>query len=493
MNAAFLRKLSITYILLPNLLFAYGWFRQPYSSLLICGYLFLLLREFFKSGESEDLRIKEIVFLTAFALIWTFFMGAGGFSQQKSDFFAHNGKFYDLYKNPWPTYFPEIDRYACYYFGYYLVPSFLAKIIGQLSPILIYGWTALGCFLGLCWVYLLIERWKTGIFLFFWLRGIGYVLYLVSQKFHLADIPIYRPVINGLVQHSSYVPNQFIGTLIVTCLLIHDVFIRKQIREAALPVTLVFIWGIFPSITLTLMYAILWAGHWYERGNLKELFKCSSIPAILLPAVLLLPTIGYFLSANSSTIHGFLWQFDRPLNTVLYYVIGVGFDIVLYYYLTWRLKDRNILIPFWLINSLFATLFIFSLYRVGFNNDWFYRTQIPIFIIVVIVVLRGFHFFICERLLPKPWTDRLLAGVMIAMMVLQLSAYVHLLRDNILIKKLFPTLTSFKPLPYDRFPNTYQLMKTVYGNRGDAEQYLGQKNSFYERYLAKQIPDEGRR
>ena len=93
MTTTFLRKISITYLLLPNLLFAFGWFRGPYSYMLIAGFLYLLLRKNKKAGDVESFDFKELSFLLIFALIWTFFSGAGGFSDQKSDFFAHNAKF----------------------------------------------------------------------------------------------------------------------------------------------------------------------------------------------------------------------------------------------------------------------------------------------------------------------------------------------------------------------------------------------------------------
>ncbi|WP_254411796.1 hypothetical protein [Dyadobacter diqingensis] len=484
MKITLLRKLSLTYILIPNLLFSFGWFRQPYSGILIAGFIFLLIRELKKKNEPDFLPAKDLFFTLLFAIVWTFFSGAGGLSDQKSDFFAHNAKFYDLYKNPWPTYFPEVGRYACYYFGYYLVPSFLGKITGDLSPSFIYFWSVLGYFLGFSWVYLLIGRKKVGLFAFLWFRGIGYVLCLALQKSHIMNIPLYRPVINGIVQQSSYAPNQFLGTLIVTCILIHDVFVRKEFKEIWFPITLVFIWSVFPSISLSIIYLIVWVRHFIIKQNYMTLCNWSSLASFILPAILLLPTLGYFLSANQTTVKGLLWQFGDPFKISFYHFTGIMIDLVVYFLLIRSLKHREKLIPFWFTASLLTTLFVFSLYRVGFHNDWFYRTQIPIFIILVIVLIRGAYDCVEEKLLPAGWLNRSLSLLIVIMMFIQLSAYVHLLRDNIIVKTLFPSATSFKPMPYDRFPNVYLLMKKMYQDRGDAEQYLGQKNSFYELHLA---------
>lgn len=489
MKAALLRKLSITYILIPNLLFSFGWFRQPYAGILIIGYIFLLLREFRKKEVSESYSFKEVIFLMLIALIWTFFSGAGGFSDQKSDFFAHNAKFYDLYKNPWPTYFQEIDRYACYYFGYFLVPSFIAKCIGQLHPLIIYFWTVIGYFLGFAWLYLLIDRNKAGLFAFFWFRGIGYILCLALQKTNLINIPVFRPVINGLVQQSMYAPNQFLGTWIVTCILIYDAFLKRQLKESVFPITLVVIWGVFPSVSLVLIYIFLWIRHFFAGKNYKELLTFSSISNFILPSLLILPALIYFLSANSGTIKGFLWQFGDPAQITFYYLVGIFLDLIIYFFLIRSLRSREKLIPFWLMKYLFLLIFIYSLYRIGYNNDWFYRTQIPIFIVIVIVLIRGANSYIKDRLLPASAFMKGLSFLVIAMMCLQMTAYVHLIRDNIIVKTFFPSATAFKPMPYNKYDNVYQLMKTVYKDRGDAEQYLGAKNSIYELYLSKNKKD----
>ncbi len=486
MHTSLLRKFSIGYLMLPNLLFSYGWFREPYAAGLILGMLYLFSREFLLPvTDNKFFKSKEVLFLVMLALVFTFFTGAGGFSQQKSDFFAHNAKFYDLFKNPWPTYFAEVDRYACYYFGYYLVPAAFAKLIGQLTPVSIYLWTALGYFLGFSWLYLLLNRRKWLLFAFFWIRGIGYILYLFFQKTQWLQIPIYRPVINGLIQHASYVPNQFLGTLIITTMLLHEIFIDKRIDRMAFPITLNFIWGVFPTITLTLIYLGIVIRHYGGGGRWRLLLHGKTLPNYLLPALLMFPTFGYFLSANGSTIKGFIWTFDPPVNSLLNYILGFGLDLFLYAYILWTLRDRQNLIPRWFISGLLVLLVGLSCYRMGYHNDWFYRTQIPIFIVLVIAMLLGAESYINKKQWPSSLLTKAAYALVVAMMLLQLSSYVHLIKNNVIVKTLAPGVTQFQPMTYDRYPNVYQLMKDVYRDRGDAEQYLGDKDSFYQRYLAR--------
>ena len=156
MKISTLRLLSISYLLLPNLLFAVYWFRWEVSCLILAGYFYfswLEIKGYISDNEKILFTLRDIIFIGIIALSWTLLTGTGGFFRQSSDFWGHNTKFYDLTKNDWPIYFKEVNTYACYYFSYYLVPSFFSKIIGFLSPALIILWTFAGFFAGLLWVY----------------------------------------------------------------------------------------------------------------------------------------------------------------------------------------------------------------------------------------------------------------------------------------------------------------------------------------------------
>ena len=334
MNTGLLRKFSVIYLLLPNLLFCVGWFKIPYSILLPIGFIYLLLREFRKTDNSNPLSVKELVSLSTIAAFWTFFCGAGGLSTQSLDWLAHNSKFYDLYKNPWPNYFPEIDRSSCYYFGYYLVPSALSKLAGTLLPSVIVLWTWLGFFLGLGWIYLLINKNIYLLLLLPFVRGVGQLVALLLTKLHIhhAQIPIINPSLRSVFQQTLFVPNQVIPALIVSGIVLHDFFVRKKMDDSFLLITLSFVWAIFPSIYLVLIFGALFVQKYLVKNKFKEIFRLSSIRNYLLPGLLFIPVFVYFLSSAQTAEQGFLW--NHASSTVLFFgfASGILVDVFLFLY-----------------------------------------------------------------------------------------------------------------------------------------------------------------
>lgn len=485
MDVIALRKASIGYLLLPNIIFCFGWFRQPYPLILVAGYLFLWARELIKKEKGEAFLCTELFYLLCFALIWTLFSGVGGFSQQTSDFWAHNAKYYDLYKNPWPNYFPVIDRYSCYYFGYFLVPALLSKLAGTLLPSALVIWSVIGYFLAVCWIYIFVRRNKLLLFSFLWIRGIGHVILFSLKKSLFITSPFYLPVLRAMFEQSGWVPNQLIPVIIATCILLYDSLERDKVDDTFFVLTLTFIWAIFPSICLILIYSIPFLKKYLAPGRFKELLTSTAICKYWLPGFLIFPSLIYLLSSQNTPLHGSLWQFDPSFSMTAFYLVGFFIDWLLFFYTLTYLQKKAGWVPQWFIYPLFLLLFLISLFRIGINNDSFYRGQIPFFIIIIVGILNGAQFMIKEIIIPK---SRLFLTAIIPLIlaaVIQLGFSSQILKNNILVKNIFPNTTDFQPIPYKKFDNVYEALKYLHGNKGDAEQYLGKKGSLYDKYLAR--------
>ena len=50
---------------------------------------------------------------------------------------------------------------------------------------------------------------------------------------------------------------------------------------------------------------------------------------------------------------------------------------------------------------------------------------------------------------------------------------------NQVTARMFPGKIAFDPIPYDAYPNIYEVLKDKWSQR-EADQYLGKKDSFYE-------------
>jgi len=486
MNVGFLRKCSVTYLLLPNLLFCAGWFKQPYATILIVGFLYLLRLEYLKKDIKENLSFKDVLYLIFFACVWTFFCGVDGLSTQTLDWLAHNSKFYDLYKNPWPNYFPEVDRASCYYFGYYLVPAFLSKLSGKLLPSVIILWTALGFFLGLSWMFILIGRNKMLLFLMPFIRGIGQTVALILAKLDIyhAQIVIINPSLRSVFQQSLFATNQVIPALIVCGIVLYDCFFRKRIDDSFLVIVISFIWAVFPSMMLVLIFGGVFINKYLIQLSPKDFFKVRSIHTYLIPGLLFIPIFIYFLSADQISDQGFLWNFPSKKGLLFGYISGIVFDLIIFYIMIRLLSRKEFLYPSWFIFLLFLLLLLLSTYYMGMFNDSFFRGSIPVYIIILIIGLRGLN----NSFRNKNWPSSPLfyvAGILITgLLAVQLRIETHFLKDNIVVNHYYPEKTEFTRFPYDTCANTYQTIKLSWGVKG-ANEYLAAKNSIFEKYLSR--------
>ena len=128
----YIDTLSLLFLEIPFFLFLYYWTNLYIGS--IVGILIFILHFYqWKKASNESLQIKIsfIVLILSFSLIWVFWSGIGGYFFQSSDHGARNAIYYDLLNFKWPVIY-ENGRYLNYYFGYWLVPAFITKVLKDL-------------------------------------------------------------------------------------------------------------------------------------------------------------------------------------------------------------------------------------------------------------------------------------------------------------------------------------------------------------------------
>ncbi|MCF0051013.1 hypothetical protein LXM25_13145 [Dyadobacter sp. LJ53] len=487
MNAGVLRKCSVFYLLLPNLLFGLGWFRQPYSALLAIGLSYLLFLEFKKEDSTNKLTAKSLGFLFLFSLICVFFCGIDGFSKPSFDWLAHNIKFYDLFKNDWPIYFPEVGRYACYYYGYYLVPALVSKIYGQLLPSVFILWTFLGFFLGFAWMLLLLGQSRLMLVLFLLMRGMGQLVFSAFKILKISQIeaPIFNPSIRSIFEQSAFAPHQVIPSLIGSGILVYDFMHRRKIDETFFVVILVFVWGVFPALSLLAVFGAIFIHKYILNDGWRAIDKRMIIASYLLPGLVFLPTLTYFLSSQTLAIQGLLWQFKPAGHIILSYATGLLLDFVIFYIVIISFNRIFNIFPTWFVNTIFGLLFALSLYRMGIYNDLFFRGSIPLCIILFIGVLKGAE----AAIRTKEWpTQKLFYTAACLLVFLTISlVYVksNLLRENKIAMWTNSEKVQYREYPYTEYDNIYQGLLNGYGDPEGAKQYLGSQNSVYEKYLSR--------
>lgn len=481
MRISLLRVLSVSYLLLPNILFSVFWFRYQYSIPLLVGYCYLFLVEIRRpANDAIRFSASDLAFLLFFALFWTFCTGISGLSFQTYDYWAHNAKYYDLFMNRWPIFFPEKNVFVCYYFGYYLVPAFISKYTQSISGTALFIWSAFGFLLGSAWVYSLIGKRKILLLFFICFGGVGHAIKVILSKsalnsFHL---PHFLTEIWSTFDQSLWVPNQVIPALIITGIFLYDAFIRKQVEASFFPIILIFIWAVFPAVVLTVLYFFVSAKS-IRYINLRSLFS-----NYLLPGLLFLPAFVYLASSSGMSVKGFIWEFEPTYAIWLEYCIGVLVDLVLYYVIYFKFRRESaVLFPKWFAHLVFLVFLLMSFYRIGVMNDWMIRGSIPLVMIISIILLRTIEEYSRTNRLVDLKYFPVFASFFLLCFVNPVAHIKRSLGKNVFVNSFNETIT-FVPIPYDKYRNTYYAIKAKFSEK-EADQYLGRKNSVYAFYLAR--------
>jgi hypothetical protein len=144
---------AMLYLGLPIVLFVVTWCSW-YVALPVLVATFIATKEFKSDWKQNiDLSWKQGVFFILFAVGLTLISGQGEYSYQTFDHVKHNLIFSDLISKNWPVHY-DANTTLNYYLGYYLVPSYLAKLMGfGWATEAIFVWTLLGFLLGLMLLY----------------------------------------------------------------------------------------------------------------------------------------------------------------------------------------------------------------------------------------------------------------------------------------------------------------------------------------------------
>ncbi|WP_031530723.1 hypothetical protein [Dyadobacter crusticola] len=487
MNVTLLRKVSLTYLLFPNIIFVCGWFNLAIVIPLILTMAYLLVRELRKRNEINEFRFQfsDLIFLGILSMIWTFLSGNGGYSFQIVDAYGHNAKFYDLSTSDWPYYFEGSNRLIRYYFGYYLVPALIFKVLGKIHPSVIFIWTWVGFFIGIAWAYALLFKSKPLVVTFLFMGGIGTILFRIISKIYSFETEqnTFNINIGSVFDQSRWVPNQLIPSLIVSCIMLYDFGVRKKVEESFLPISLSLIWAIFPFISLCIIHLI----YFFSGVKWKEVFTVKILPLYLLPTLCLVPILIYFASGEKPPINGFVWEFRGDGSFLLRYILGVFLDGLIICYVYYKLHSPSTLLPNRLMVFIFVVFFSLSLYVVGKWNDWLTKMNISFLVVFLIINLRFVHErFISGRWIPKHWSASVVVVLFLFLNFFHQSLILmQPLRSNVLTNLI--TKGSFTAFPFHKYGDLYSTLR-ILGSQEEAQQYMAVKDSYYERNLARKRP-----
>ena len=333
--------LSVLYLTLPLVVFAYGWLRYPISFIILSILLFFIIIVFhdiapsfssiyvkyWASNDKIDQKRLLVKLRVVFVVIaiWLLLSGIGGFGYQTTDYLASNALLKDLIERPWPltTEWSSRTVPVVYYLGWYLPAAVTGKLFGWVfANIFILVWAffgvtlSFGWFINLCAVQNITSRKLLVTLSVFCLAGgldfVGYY-FLRGNSFDIYNV---FPLDGwSFLQYSSnttliyWVPQHTIPAWLITGLVMNCIFGRwSNIKylgmglAGSLLSSSFSVMGIFPYLLVLL--AVIW-----RKRRWKLLFSVQNVSSNLLAIPVAIVVILYLSSNKVSFPIGFLWTF----------------------------------------------------------------------------------------------------------------------------------------------------------------------------------------
>ena len=359
---------SILYIIVPVIVFFFGWLKIIIAVAVTIPFLFLVYFVYKQLTEKEtNLFTKETVLYWIIAIaalgVWVYFSGIGGFSYQNSDHWVRNPIYRDMCKYDWPMIYdlskePDFvkaitgtDKVAfSYYFTYWLVPALFSKLLGLSElgcNIVLYIWSLFGLLLILYNINRIIGKCSYSsllVFVFFSGMDIIRCAYYGKPYNFIEHIEWWNDLY--WIQYSSnttqlyWVFNQSIPLWIIMCLVL-QLNDNKYIGSLCALSFIYSPWAVFGIIP------IAWAGSFFRKQSIKQAFNpVNSIVTIMIAVV-----YGLFYMASSGSSGGvgttLSYYRDRLLGFIVDYLIFVVVEVAVYWLLVYKENKKDIY--FWVV------------------------------------------------------------------------------------------------------------------------------------------------
>ena len=490
MNEKSLRNLSITYLLLPNFIFFYNWVNGPIG---LIGILLLLYLGIMDWRDNSFVKIKILgkrdhLVIASSAFFLTVLSGLTGLVFQNIDYWAHNVKFYELLHSPWPIRYPQDGPVISYYYGFYVMPILFAKLTGTIKELYIFTWAWVGLSFGVAWIYLALNKRIFFVWLVFFIGDLPRVIKSILSIFSLS---LYQFGDFGIELWSNFenllwVPNQTIPTLIIGGMLVYVLIRGFNIELLVLPIALSFWWAIFPAFVSGVIVGFLVVWKWVVAKF--QLDWTRVINQVFIPFLVCMPMLIFFFSHEKSAISGFAWEFTTKVsNVVSEYLVNIGVNVVLFVvsYIYFKSKQLPFLdpVPFFFIIIL---ILLFPIYRLGDANDLLVRGMMPILIIVGIYLFYPLTMLTAQKAFDLARNSGIVLILVVMLIFSSLFGITRIFRAitiNRITAKLSNSGVSFTPIPYNSYSIVHDVLKEKW-SQDAADQYTGDDNSFYEKYIA---------
>lgn len=404
-------SIAYAYLLLPFLIFAFGWMKLYFSIPIAICILICLVKSI---KESQELwipvinreNIVKILFVVAIIAIWVYYSGIGKFVFQNTDHAYRNGLFNMLVEKEWPVInehviqskMPGVSKTGLiYYIGFWLPSAIVGKVLGLRCG---YYAQAVWALLGICLVYYLIcarnkklELWPLAIVILF--SGLDIVgQHLIGTNIFTIDNTLHLEWWSTAYQYSSmttqlfWVFNQAIPIWLCTMVIL----LQNNNRNMVFLLSCSLITSTLPFIGLFTIVVFLCLIRKYPNqekvvvkpnGKISYLLKDTCTIQNVLGGGIIGIFSALYLGTNVSggMVNKVVLSPDMR-NSLPKYVIFLIVEVGIYIVIIYKYNQKNML--FYFICLLLA---IIPPIHVGISNDFCMRASIPFLFILMLMVM----------------------------------------------------------------------------------------------------------
>lgn len=417
-NLQTLNQLTIIYVSVPLLVFLATWLK-PYIALIsFILFVYAIYCGYFKNKNfvCKNLLNNRTVFimLIVISVLWCYFSGIGGFWYQSFDHNWRNAIFRDLINYDWPVHYKNLNVTLVYYVGFWLPSALIVKIISLFCHfsnhllffigneiLFVYG--AIGLFLVFVNILFALKikkhnRALLAMFIFVLFSGMDIVGALFPFFYDTSFVfkQLHLEWWSYIGQYSSnttvlfWVFNQGIPAWLIVLMFYNN---RKKIENYGILALLCFFCAPLPFIGLAVLlisYFIKNLFSEYKKNKISEYVKKIFSVQNIVSIIFITPIIFlYFVSSVTAVTGGgsggtghyrALWGFWAIACMFVYFIFleACAYLIPIY-------KQYKSTFIYYVV---FIYLFMCPIVMTGKKVDFCMRTTIPMFIILVLLIMR---------------------------------------------------------------------------------------------------------
>lgn len=474
-----LRMVSIVYLALPLFIFIFGWIKLPIAIVLAAALLFLV-NEGRKTSRVETIdgtpqfsvSQAQGIGLVAIVIGWVLTSGIGGFGLQNGDYVKHNSILKTLIEYEWPPVISAagLNDRLVYYLGYYLVPAAIGKLLGWAGAhAAMFVWSIGGLLIASLWIGVLSKSFSPrGVFFFVLSGGLDVVGHWIRHS-GLPNPTDHIEWWAGLFQYSSnttllyWVPQHALAGWIAGPLLLSSEDAKGPPVLSGIAVLLTGFWSPFVALGLTPFWLFQFARYVKCRHEIA-LQRNRLLIGLCAAALIGFMLANFFGSVDSSRIPQYFVPGRVGASAFLTaWALFVALEFACFFAFIDRMTPAR-----WVAG---VSLLLIPLFSVGLYNDFAMRVSIPALYVLWVSVIAQ---------LNRRFESRGIRGLVSPLFVL------WLLGTGASITELSRSVSTSEGLWVQHIPNEGWVPAiNRMGIPGTEFQYLGNPDSFFFRFLAK--------